>query len=194
MTIEESLQPENMLFLYSQGAFPMADEFGQIDWYFPQIRTIIPLDSYNIPRSLKKVIDNNNYEILYSKNPVDVIRSCADRPETWITEELIDAYQNLITLGFLHSVEVYEDESLVGGLYGVSIKGVFFGESMFSKKTQTSKISMYYLLKNLKEKQFVFIDVQYQSEHLKMFGSQEITLDEYKHYLKRAYKKNRYFI
>lgn len=189
----ELLQPDKMINLYARGAFPMADEFGEIDWYFPQIRTIIQLDNFNIPRSLKKFIENNEFVIKYSFNTMEVVKNCANRTETWISAELISAYQNLFNLGHLHSVEVYDEDELVGGLYGVTFRGAFFGESMFSKKPQTSKIALAKLLERLVEKNFVLLDVQYITPHLAMFGATEISLFDYEFLLNQAYKRFVFF-
>lgn len=189
----ELLQPDKMINLYARGAFPMADEFGEIDWYFPQIRTIIQLDNFNIPRSLKKFMENNEFVIKYSFNTMEVVKNCANRTETWISAELISAYQNLFNLGHLHSVEVYDEDELVGGLYGVTFRGAFFGESMFSKKPQTSKIALAKLLERLVEKNFVLLDVQYITPHLAMFGATEISLFDYEFLLNQAYKRFVFF-
>ncbi len=187
LTEDELLEPENMIRLYARGAFPMADDSGKIDWYFPERRTIIPLNNYNIPRSLKKIIGQAVYEISYDSAQIEVIKSCADRERTWISPKLISAYKNLVTNKYLHSVEVWEDDKLVGGLYGIAFKGAFFGESMFSKKSQASKIALVHLLDHLNKKKFVLLDVQYQTHHLKMFGAVEITLTEFSNLLEQAH-------
>ncbi len=186
---KDLLKPENMIFLYSQGAFPMADENGEINWYMPEIRTIIPLNQYNIPRSLKKFLLGSNFQFSYDTQIIRVIEECSNRESTWITDELIEAYKGLQQMGHLHSVEVIQSGKLVGGLYGVTYKGAFFGESMFSKVSQASKCALAKLIERLKEKGFVAIDVQYQTEHLRMFGAVEITFQKYKHLLEDAYKK-----
>lgn len=173
------LEPEKMLFLYSRGAFPMADDSGEIDWYMPDIRTIIPLKNFNFPRSLKKFMISSNFEFKYDYDPLTIIRNCAVRAETWISEELIDAYIGLIKLQNLHSVEVYLNKELVGGLYGISYRGAFFGESMFSKVSQASKCALVKLIERLNERGFILLDVQFQTEHLKMFGSKEIPFEEF---------------
>ena len=188
--IDEFLKPGNMLRLYATGAFPMADEkTGAIEWYLPETRCIIPLDKFNIPRSAKKKIDKLNFEIRFDTETVSVIRGCADRDHTWISEKLIEAYKRLIKRGYLHSVECWKDESLVGGLYGVSFRGAFFGESMFSKVPQASKAALITLLHHLHKNNFALLDVQYMTEHLKMFGAVEISLDEYKENLLEAYQR-----
>jgi leucyl/phenylalanyl-tRNA--protein transferase len=187
---DEFLKPDNMLRLYATGAFPMADEkTGMIEWYLPETRCIIPIDNFNIPRSTKKEIDKLNFEIRYDTEIVSVIRGCANREHTWISERLIEAYKRLIKRGHLHSVETWMDGNLVGGLYGVSFRGAFFGESMFSKTSQASKASLISLLNHLQENDFALLDVQYMTEHLRMFGAKEIGLDEYKEILVEAYQR-----
>lgn len=191
---EEFLKPVNMLNLYAQGAFPMANEKGKVDWYQPKTRTIIPLDNYNVPRSLKKFMETSDYNFKYDENIIEVIKNCADRTETWISEGLISAYLNLIKLGYLHSVEVMQKNKLVGGLYGIAIGGAFFGESMFSKKSQSSKSALIKLLEKLNEKQFVILDIQFSTPHLKMFGAKEIDFKEYNELLDLAYERNVSFL
>lgn len=186
---KDLLKPEYMIQLYAQGAFPMADDKGIIEWYLPEVRTIIPLDNYNIPRSLRKFMEKSNFEYRYDEKILDVILNCANRPHTWISEELIEAYKKLIKLGYVHSVEVYENNKLVGGLYGITYRGAFFGESMFSKVSQASKCALVKLIERLNEKGFLLLDVQFQTEHLKMFGSVEISFDEYNELLFKSYTR-----
>lgn len=190
---KDLLKPENMIFLYSRGAFPMADETGEINWYLPEIRTIIPLKNYNVPRSLKKFLSNSNFRYSFDTQTLLVIEECSKRESTWISSELKEAYKRLWQLGHLHSVEVMHNNKLVGGLYGVTYKGAFFGESMFSKVSQASKCALVKLIEKLNEKNFVLLDVQYQTEHLKMFGATEITFEKYNELLHEAYKRNVYF-
>ncbi len=185
--IKSMLQPENMIRLYASGAFPMADDTGQINWYMPEIRTIIPLDNFNIPRSTRKAIEKQNFELKFDTDYLSVIKGCADRPSTWISEELIAAYRRLHKRGYLHSVETYQNGKLVGGLYGITFRGAFFGESMFSKVSQASKAALVALLYHLKENDFVLLDVQYMTEHLRMFGAIEISWEEYSALLQKAY-------
>ena len=187
---KDLLKPDNMLRLYASGAFPMADaETGFINWYLPEVRTIIPIDNFNIPRSAKKLIEQKNFEIKFDNDFEGVVAGCADRESTWISEELIDAYRRLKKRGHIHTVETWKDGKLVGGLYGVTFRGAFFGESMFSKVSQASKAALVALLKHLKEKDFVLLDVQYMTEHLKMFGAVEISFEEYTKLLQKAYVK-----
>jgi len=185
---EVLLIPEQMIKLYAMGAFPMADSStGKIEWFFPDVRTIIPLNDFRIPRSLKKILIENKFTVTYDTDFLSVVHHCAARKETWISDTLIEAYLNLQKLGHIHTVEVYEDEKLLGGLYGVSFKGAFFGESMFSLVSQASKVALAHLLNHLREKQFVLLDVQYMTEHLKMFGAKEISFEVYSSLLQQAY-------
>ncbi|MCF8260145.1 MAG: leucyl/phenylalanyl-tRNA--protein transferase [Melioribacteraceae bacterium] len=183
-----------MILLYAKGAFPMADDDGSVNWYMPEIRTIIPLDNFNIPKSLKKYKEKSDFTFGFSTNQLEVIKQCANRDETWISNELIAAYKNLIKMGHLHSVEVYQNQKLVGGLYGVTYKGAFFGESMFSLVSQASKTALIELIKRLNERDFVLLDVQYQTDHLQMFGSIEIPFFDFNDYLIESYRRDVTFI
>lgn len=194
-----SLQPHNMLRLYAQGAFPMANSLhGTIEWYCPEVRTILPLDNYNIPTSLQKIIRKQLFEVHYDTNFEAVVQACAAptqaRPSTWISDDLIAAYLRLHSLGYMHTVEVYQNNKLVGGLYGVAIKGAFFGESMFSRVSQASKVAFAHLIQHLVQKNFVLLDVQYQTDHLKMFGTQEIEWQVFEQLLLQAYNKEINFL
>ncbi len=125
--LDEFLKPNNMLRLYATGAFPMADqESGAIEWYLPETRCIIPINNFNIPRSTKKEINKLDFEIRFDSDTISVIRGCANREHTWISERLIEAYKRLIKRGHVHSVETWKDGILVGGLYGVTFRGAFF--------------------------------------------------------------------
>jgi leucyl/phenylalanyl-tRNA--protein transferase len=184
---KELLRPGNMLRLYASGAFPMADDDGKINWFMPEIRTIIPLDSYNIPKSLKTFLTKSNFEFRYDTDFISVIRGCAAREKTWISEKLIEAYIRLQKKGHIHTIETWRANELVGGLYGVTFRGAFFGESMFSKAPQASKAALSKLIEHLILKDFVLLDVQYMTPHLKMFGAVEIDFEEYNKLLYSAY-------
>jgi len=190
---KDLLKPQKMILMYSRGAFPMADESGEIDWYMPEVRTIIPLDNYNVPRSLKKFMGTSGFEYRFDTSTIDVVQNCSRRKQTWISNELVEAYKGIQKLGHLHSVEVFLKEKLVGGLYGVTYKGAFFGESMFSKVSQASKAALVKLIERLNECGFTLLDVQYQTEHLGMFGAKEISFDEYSSLLFESYKKDSVF-
>lgn len=193
--IDESLKPQNMLNLYAVGAFPMADgKRGEINWYCPETRCVIIPGNHNIPRSLKSLIKKSTYEIKIDFNPLNIIQNCADRDSTWISSELINAYKKLIDAKFLHSVEVYQNERCIGGLYGIAIRGAFFGESMFSLVPQASKIALAFLLDRLTKRKFSLLDVQYMTDHLRMFGAKEIPFSEYELLLSTAYQENIFFI
>lgn len=176
---DELLLPYNMIKLYANGAFPMAEDDGEVNWYLPDTRTIIPLDNFNVPRSLKKFMSECDFEYRYDLATMDVVKNCAKREETWISTKLINAYKGLHEIGYLHSVEVYQKSILVGGLYGVAYRGAFYGESMFSEVSQASKAALVKLVERLSERGFKLLDVQFQTEHLKMFGTVEISFDDY---------------
>jgi len=191
---DKLLEPGFMISMYARGSFPMAEEDGIINWYMPETRSVIPVKSFNIPRSLRKFMQNASFDYRYDSETMSVIKKCADRNETWISDELIEAYEKLINMGYIHSVEVYQNDELVGGLYGIAFRGAFFGESMFSKVPQASKCAMVKLFDNLKIKGYDIVDVQYTTNHLKMFGTIEITYDEYVKILVEAYKKEIEFL
>jgi len=187
---KELLKPDNMLRLYASGAFPMATErHGNINWYLPDVRTIIPLDDFHFPRSARKAISKLDFEIKFNTDFSAVLSGCADREETWISQELIDAYKRLHKRGHAHSVETWLKGKLVGGLFGVTFRGAFFGESMFSNVSESSKAALVALINRLNEKDFVLLDVQYITGHLQMFGATEITFDEYTILLQKAYTR-----
>ena len=176
---DELLLPYNMIKLYANGAFPMAEDDGEVNWYMPETRTIIPLDNFNVPKTLQKFMDECDFEYRYDLATMEIVKNCADREETWISTKLINAYKDLLENGYLHSVEVYQKNKLVGGLYGVTYRGAFYGESMFSNVTQASKAALVKLIERLNERGYKLLDVQFQTEHLKMFGAVEVSFEEY---------------
>ncbi len=191
---DKLLEPGFMISMYARGSFPMAEEDGSLNWYLPETRAIIPVNKFNTPRTLKKFMQSSTFEYRFNSNILSVIENCSNRDETWISQELIDGYERLIDLGYVHSVEVYEKDELVGGLYGIAFRGAFFGESMFSKIPQASKCAMVKLFDNLKIKGYDIVDVQFITDHLKMFGTIEIAYDDYVERLVKAYKKEIEFI
>ncbi|MDA0986984.1 MAG: leucyl/phenylalanyl-tRNA--protein transferase [Bacteroidetes bacterium] len=177
-----------LLNAYKIGLFPMADRNGKINWFEPKARAILPFENLKISRSLKAKIKKNIYEVTIDKSFKDVVQNCASRNETWISDEIIESYQNLFKLGFAHSIETRFNNELVGGLYGVSIGGAFYGESMFSKLTDASKIALVKLVEHLTLKKFILLDCQFITPHLKSLGAIEITKNEYIILLNKAIK------
>jgi leucyl/phenylalanyl-tRNA--protein transferase len=175
-----------LLEAYCTGVFPMAMENGEIGWFSPDPRGILPLDAFHVPHGLQRVLKKHRFEIRLNTAFEKVIRACGERAETWISEEIVGSYVNLHQLGFAHSVEVWRDENLVGGLYGVSIYGAFFGESMFHTVTDASKVALVELVNRLNKRGFRLLDTQYVTSHLRMFGAVEIARRKYMHLLKQA--------
>lgn len=168
----------------------MADEDGTIYWYDPDPRAIIPLDSFHVPRSLLRTIQRGGFEVRFDTVFPAVMQACAEpgpgREKTWISSEIFQAYSELHQLDFAHSVETWIDNQLVGGLYGVSLGGLFAGESMFSRVTDASKIALVYLVERLRQRGFALLDTQFMTEHLRRFGTIEIPRAEYKTRLAQA--------
>lgn len=183
-----------LLAAYAEGIFPMADpDDNSIRWYSPDPRTIIDVKSFNVPRSVRHQMKQKKFEFRFDTRFNDVIRGCAGREETWISEEIIESYVQLHDLGYAHSVEAWNKGALAGGLYGVALGGVFFGESMFSRIPGASKGALVVLGEHLKEREFDLLDVQFMTEHLKMFGAVEISRDEYMFRLQKAVHLERSF-
>lgn len=184
------LKIEHLLNAYSQGIFPMADEDGTIYWYDPDPRAIIPLDTFHVSRSLARTIRRGGFEVRVDTAFRAVIEACAEpapgRQITWINPEIIEAYCELHTLGFAHSVETWIEEKLAGGLYGVALGGLFAGESMFSRARDSSKIALVYLVERLRQGGFCLLDTQFMTEHLRRFGASEISRQEYQVRLAQA--------
>ena len=190
------LTPQIVLDAYSKGLFPMAENRRdkQLFWIDPEVRGILPLDNFHIPRSLKKKIRNNPFEVRFDHNFAAVIRACAQqkpkRRETWINDEIIELYTKLFCMRHAHSVECWQEEKLVGGLYGISIGGAFFGESMFSSERDSSKIALVHLVARINLAGFTLLDTQFITDHLKQFGAIEISRVEYHKILKGALNLN----
>ncbi len=187
-----TLSPEILLSAYSQGVFPMAheDEGGAVYWYDPDPRAILPLDGFHVPRSLARALKKSPFDIRVDTAFTAVMHACAapapGREQTWISEEIIAAYTDLHQLGFAHSVEAWSGNTLVGGLYGVALRGLFAGESMFSCQTNASKIALVYLVQQLRQRGYMLLDVQFMTEHLRQFGAVEIPSAAYKERLMQA--------
>ena len=184
--------PNELLDCYRRGVFPMADsrDDPRVFLLDPDERGIIPLDGLHISRSLKKFIRNMPYTVTFDEAFSAVIAKCAeaapDRQNTWINDGIEYLYGRIHSMGHAHSVEVWENKDLVGGLYGVSIRGAFFGESMFSRRTNASKVALVYLVERLNKAGYKLLDTQFITDHLKTMGAIEISRNEYHVLLKEA--------
>lgn len=174
-----ALEPRLLISAYCNGIFPMGMENGRLSWFSPDPRGIIPVQDCHIPRSVRAELRKWPHEIRVNTAFPEVVRSCAKRRETWITREIMQSYEVLHKLRYAHSVETWAEGELVGGLYGVSIGGAFFGESMFSRVPGGSKASLVWLMAHLKQRGFLLHDTQWTTDHLAMFGGHEIARDEY---------------
>jgi leucyl/phenylalanyl-tRNA---protein transferase len=173
------IPPEILLGAYAKGVFPMAED-GEILWFSPTRRGIIPLDDrFHIPRGLKKALRKKPFEIRFNTAFREVMLGCAERDGTWIDGAIIESYCALHDLGHAHSVECWDADGLQGGLYGVALGKAFFGESMFSRKTDASKIALVALVDRLRELDFGLLDTQWMTDHLRTLGGIEIERGEY---------------
>jgi leucyl/phenylalanyl-tRNA--protein transferase len=176
----QTIDPELLLRAYALGWFPMGTgRRGRIEWFSPDPRGILPLETFHAPSRLKRVVRQSRFEIRIDTAFEAVMRACAARDETWITEDILSSYVSLHRLGFGHSVETWQDEALVGGLYGVAIGGAFFGESMFHTATDASKVALVALVERLRARGFGLLDTQWVTPHLVQFGAIEVPRAEY---------------
>ena len=179
------LTPDMLLKAYAVGVFPMAEDRNdpELFWVDPRMRGVILLDQFHVPRSLRKVIRRQTFEITYDREFEAVIEACAesteDRPRTWINDKIIELYTTLHRMGHAHSIETWIDGELAGGLYGVSIGRMFYGESMFSRRTDASKIALAHLALQLARWNFGMIDCQMNTRHLASLGAREIPRTEF---------------
>jgi leucyl/phenylalanyl-tRNA---protein transferase len=183
-----------LLEAYRTGIFPMAMENGDIAWFSPDPRGIIPLDAFHVPHGLKRTLKKGQFQIRLNAAFEPVIRACAERAETWISEEIVESYVNLHRIGFAHSVETWLGNELAGGLYGVSINGAFFGESMFHRVPDASNVALVGLVNRLSERGYRLLDTQYVNNHLVKFGAIEISRSKYMRLLKQALALDRKFV
>lgn len=180
------IPPEILLEAYARGVFPMANG-GEIQWFSPERRGLIPLDDrFHIPHGLAKSLKRKPFEVRWDTAFREVMSGCSEREETWIDETILESYCHLHDLGHAHSVECWDAEGLQGGLYGVSLPGVFFGESMFSRKTDASKIALVSLVTRLREQGCTLLDTQWMTAHLKQFGGYELSRRAYHTALTKA--------
>jgi len=184
------LTPLLLLNAYCQGIFPMADEDGTISWYDPDPRAILPLENFYVPRRLARTARQGKFELRINTAFQEVMKRCAapaqNREKTWISSELIYLYTRLHKSGFAHSVEAWRQGKLVGGLYGVAVRGLFAGESMFSQERDASKVALVHLVERLRRGGFVLLDTQFNTPHLSQFGLIEISRQEYRARLAEA--------
>jgi leucyl/phenylalanyl-tRNA---protein transferase len=186
------LTPDLLLRAYAGGVFPMAENADDEDvfWVEPKRRGVIPLDRFHLPRSLAKVVRQDRFEVRVNSAFTEVMAACAEsrpeRPQTWINPAIRQGYAALHDIGHAHSVECWQAGRLVGGLYGVSLRGAFFGESMFSRATDASKVALVHLVARLKAGGFNLLDTQFLTEHLAHFGTVEIPRRAYQAKLQAA--------
>jgi len=194
-----NINEETILKSYSLGIFPMSESFDDpnLYWINPKKRGVIPINDFKISKNLRKEIRKKKFLITINKDFNGVIKNCAkktkNRPSTWINKEIIKLYSNLHKIGHAHSIEAWHQDKLVGGLYGVSLGSAFFGESMFSIMSNSSKICLVYLLVNLKIKKFTLLDTQFVNPHLKKLGAIEISRKKYLKMLGSSLKKSANF-
>ena len=175
-----------LLHAYCNAVFPMAMENGEIAWFSPDPRAILPLDAFHLPHGLKRALKKGRFEIRVNTAFEAVMRRCAQRKDTWINAEILESYLNLHRRGHAHSVEAWLDGTLAGGLYGVAIGGAFFGESMFHEVTDASKVALHALVIRLRERGFSLLDTQWLTSHLATFGALEIPRSEYRRFLEEC--------
>lgn len=180
--------PELVLSAYTQAIFPMGHDDNIIRWYSPDPRCIFDLNEFHVPKRLARTIRQGKFDVRVDTAWDQVIRLCADRGDTWITDDIIRVYTQLFHMGNAHSVEAFLGDILVGGLYGVSIGGAFMGESMFHIETDASKVCLVFLVERMRERGFVLLDSQYTTSHLNTFNAKSISKSEYVERLGRALK------
>ena len=182
MTEPDQITPEILLRAYAMGVFPMADgrDGAEIHWIDPRRRGVFPIDGFHISRSLAGRLRRPDYTVTVNRDFAGVLAGCADRPETWINEEITALYLALHSAGHAHSLEVWAQDDLIGGVYGVTIGAAFFGESMFSRRTDASKLALAHLMHRLRAGGFTLFDTQFLTPHLASLGAVEITRAEYR--------------
>lgn len=194
------LTPEIILKAYCLGLFPMAEsrDDPHVHWIDPDWRGILPFENFHIPRSLRKTVRQGRFQVRCDTDFRSVIKACArptpKRKDTWINNAIADLFTDLFEMGYAHSIESWEGPDLVGGLYGVAIGGVFFGESMFSRTDDASKVAFVDLVARLEKSGFLLLDTQFTNAHLLRFGAIEIPRERYKRLLQKALAKNCQFL
>lgn len=195
----DHIPPELLLRAYATGVFPMAENADdpEVFWVRPEMRGVIPLDAFHAPKSLMKTVRQGRFDIRFDTDFAGVIAGCAEsnegRPSTWINEPIRKAYGELFVRGHCHTVEAWREGRLVGGLYGVTLGGAFFGESMFSRESDASKVCLVHLVQRLRARRFVLLDTQFTTEHLKRFGAIDVPRGKYERLLEEALYKTALF-
>lgn len=186
-----NLTPDLLLHAYTRGVFPMAEsrDDPEVFWVDPRRRGVLPLDGFHLSRSLLRRLRKADYSVDLNTDFLGVVDACADREETWINQEIRGLYAELHEMGHAHSIEIRHDGKLTGGVYGVAIGGAFFGESMFSRRTDASKIALAHLVAHLRACGFTLFDTQFITSHLETLGAQEISRAAYHGLLEEALKQ-----
>ena len=196
---QPELTPDILLRTYAAGIFPMAETADDptLFWVDPDRRGVLPLDTFHVPRKLQRTLRSTAFEIRIDTAFADVIRECGaalpGRPSTWINGEIVRLYVGLHQMGHAHSVETWHEGRLVGGLYGVALGGAFFGESMFSRMEDASKVALCHLVARLRRGGFRLLDTQFVTKHLTQFGVYEVERAEFRSMLARALEINAEF-
>ncbi|MEQ9309046.1 MAG: leucyl/phenylalanyl-tRNA--protein transferase [Balneolaceae bacterium] len=189
------IPPEALLSAYAQGIFPMAEsrDSDDVDWYSASQRGIIPIEGFHVSKNVKRIIRQRKFDVKVDTQFREVAQSCANRETTWINDLILNSYDVLNQAGHAHSVEVYLGKKLVGGLYGVSLKAAFFGESMFKIEPEADKVALFFCYHILKKNGFKLWDTQFYTDHLAQFGCIEIDAEEYQQRLLEAMKEEKKF-
>lgn len=189
------IAPEILLEGYAMGIFPMAPNKNseKVDWFTASERGIIPMDKFKVSKNVQRLIRQHHFTESYDTQFKEVVKACADRQTTWISDIIIESYNHLYELGYAHSVEITRENKLIGGLYGVSLRGAFFGESMFHYEKEMDKIALYYCHERLIQGGYVLWDTQFYTKHLSQFGCIEISDEEYQKLLREAMEIKAHF-
>jgi leucyl/phenylalanyl-tRNA--protein transferase len=188
------IPPDLLLHAYRSAVFPMAMEDGEIAWFSPDPRAIIPIEEFHAPHGLRRTLKSGKFEIRIDTEFEAVMRACAERSDTWINQEIVESYVELHRRGCAHSVEAWFEGRLAGGLYGVAIGGAFFGESMFHRVTDASKVALYALVERLRLRGFTLLDTQWLTPHLQTFGAFEVPRSVYRALLDSSLKRDCDFV
>ncbi|MFN1835608.1 leucyl/phenylalanyl-tRNA--protein transferase [Balneola sp. MJW-20] len=191
--VATDLTPDRLLEAYSDGWFAMAEDCDdkQFKWFSPRLRGILPIGGFHVGKNCKRLVRQGNYQVKVNANFQSTVEACADREWTWISDKFIALFCSLHERGYAHSVEIYDlEERFIAGQYGVALKGAFFGESLFSKKSDMDKVTLYHTHKILADNGFSLWDHQYHTQYLARMGCIEIRRKEYKKMLRKALKED----